>query len=149
MKIQKIEGFEVVGFSVRTRNEDEMNPSTAKISALWNKFYSDASLKLTTESQVYGVYTNYESDYTGPFDVVACSNMLTTETLKESTKISIRSGKYLTFSAKGEMPKAVMDLWTEIWNYFNSPDCVHSRTYTTDFEHYKDADEIEISIAIL
>lgn len=148
MKIQDIASIELVGFRVRTKNEDEMEPSTAKIGALWHKFYTQAAPQLANGSKVYGVYTNYESDFTGLFDVVACSDTLTLENLKDASKVTIQSGKYLVFSTQGKLPQAVTDLWGEIWRYFNSSDCPHTRAYTTDFEFYKSENEVEISIAI-
>ena len=148
MTILNVESIVAVGFRVRTKNEDEMQPSTAKIGELWNKFYSESAPKLNNKSKVYGVYTNYESDYTGLFDVIACSDTLTLEDLKNSTRVTIQPGKYLTFSAQGEIPQIVFGLWGQIWDYFNSKDCQHSRAYTTDFEYYKSPSEVEISIAI-
>ena len=148
MNTNEIDGFEVAGFVIRTTNADEMNPSTAKIGELWAKFYAEAISKLNEKSNVYGLYTNYESDFTGAFDVVACSDTLLPELLIDSTKFKVASGKYVTFSATGEMPKVVIDLWSEVWNYFGSESCPYERAYTTDFEHYKSANEVEISIAV-
>lgn len=148
MNISEIKGFEVTGFVIRTTNADEENPSTAKIGNLWSTFYANAAPKLDERSKVYGLYTHYESDFTGAFDVVACADTLSPEKLPDSVKFSIASGKYITFSATGEMPKVVIDLWREVWNYFSAENCPHERAYTTDFEFYKSADEIEISIAV-
>lgn len=148
MTILNVERIAAVGFRVRTKNDDEMQPSTAKIGALWNKFYAEAAPKLSAASKVYGVYTNYESDYTGLYDIVACSDTLMPEDLKDSSQVAIQPGKYLTFSAQGELPQIVVGLWTQVWEYFNSKDCQHSRAYTTDFEYYKSPNEVEISIAI-
>ncbi|MCR9816756.1 GyrI-like domain-containing protein [Vibrio parahaemolyticus] len=122
MKISEINGFEVTGFVIRTTNAGEVNPSTAKIGELWAKFYSNAAPKLNEKSKVFGIYTNYESDFT--------------------------SGKYVTFAASGEMPQAVIDLWGKVWSYFSSENCLYKRAYTTDFEYYKSAHEVEIFIAV-
>ncbi|MCD8521137.1 MAG: GyrI-like domain-containing protein [Saccharospirillaceae bacterium] len=148
MNISEINGFEVTGFVIRTTNADEANPSTAKIGNLWSAFYANAAPKLEERSRVYGLYTHYESDFTGAFDVVACADTLSPEQLPNSVKFIIPSGKYVTFSASGEMPNAVIDLWSEVWNYFGSENCPHERAYTTDFEYYKSANEIEIFIAV-
>lgn len=148
MNTIEVDSFDVTGLVVRTTNAEEMNPSTEKIGALWEEFYKTASSKLSNNSQVYGLYTNYESDSTGAFDVVACSDTLSPEELEGSVKFQISSGKYLKFSGKGEMPQVVIDLWGEVWEYFNSDSCLHTRAYTTDFEYYKNNNEVEISIAI-
>ncbi|PID42000.1 MAG: hypothetical protein CSB48_12065 [Proteobacteria bacterium] len=148
MKTQKIDGFEVTGIVVRTTNENEMNPSTSKIANLWETFYINASPKLSEEAKIYGIYTNYESDCTGAFDVIASSDMLQLEELTDSVKVKVQSGQYLVFTAKGEMPQVVIELWGKIWNYFNSKNCPHKRACTTDFEYYKSENEIEIYIAL-
>lgn len=148
MDINDLERTEVTGFFVRTTNAAEMNPETAKIGSLWERFYTNALPELTESSKVYGLYTNYESDVTGAYDVWACASNLPSELLKDSVQTKIEEGKYLTFSAKGQMPQVVIDLWGEVWNYFSSPNCPHSRAYTTDFEYYKSENEVEISIAL-
>jgi predicted transcriptional regulator YdeE len=148
MKVETIEAVKAYGFSVRTTNTDEIDPTKAKIGQLWQGFFDQAFPKLTPDSKVYGVYTNYESDFTGEFDVVACTNALTDQNLDALVETEIEAGKYLTFSAEGELPQAVIDLWGEVWAYFNAADCPHVRTYTTDFEFYKGETEVEISIAI-
>ncbi|KAA8678389.1 GyrI-like domain-containing protein [Vibrio gigantis] len=148
MKEQELEAVKAYGFAVRTNNNDEVDPAKAKIGQLWQGFFEQAFPKLTPDSKVYGVYTNYESDFTGDFDVIACTNVLTDTTIAQLIETKIEAGKYLTFSAEGELPQAVIDLWGEVWAYFNTADCPHVRTYTTDFEFYKGETEVEISIAI-
>lgn len=159
MNIQNITGFDVTGISVRTCNQDEMNPDTAKIGTLWQTFFTQIAPKLTDDAKVYGVYTHYESDHTGMFDVIAGAEIeidtLTPNELKDNkatvenvSSINIQSGKYLVFSATGEMPNVVITLWQEVWQYFADANCPHERAYTTDFEYYKSDNEIDIYIAI-
>ena len=142
MNIDKID---VMGKSVRTKNTDEMNPSTAKIGALWERFFADLAPKMSKSSRVFGLYTNYESDHTGAFDVVACSDVIDAQGLEE---FQINSGRYLIFNGTGEMPQTVIDLWGEVWSYFSSENCEHKRAFTTDFEFYKSEKEIEIYISV-
>lgn len=59
----------------------------------------------------------------------------------------IQSGKYLVFEQSGEIHKIVLELWNEIWNFFESSDI--KRAYTTDFEKYISHDRVEIYISIL
>ena len=44
-------------------NENEMNHSTARIANLWQRFYANVFSTLPKEEKIYGIYTNYESDY--------------------------------------------------------------------------------------
>lgn len=145
MNINEIDEIKVTGVSVRTNNSNEMNPSTAKIGALWEKFYADLGSKLRQNSRVFGLYTNYESDHTGDFDIVACSDSIESHGLEE---FQINQGKYLVFNGTGEMPKAVIDLWSKVWDYFSSENCSYKRTFSTDFELYKNEKEIEIYISV-
>ncbi|MBY0385545.1 GyrI-like domain-containing protein [bacterium] len=148
MKIEIVEPKIVFGLKTRTKNADEMNPSTAKIGGLWQNFFSQRGPLLKSNSKVYGVYTNYESDMNGSFDVYAGADSLEKSNLPNLETVSIQKGKYLVFSSKGGMPQAVITAWTEIWNYFSSPSCPHQRAYTTDFEFYKSDREVEVFIAI-
>ena len=59
------------GLSVRTTNQQELNPVTAKLGTLWLSFYQNIFSKLPAGSAAYGIYHNYESDAHGAFDVTA------------------------------------------------------------------------------
>jgi predicted transcriptional regulator YdeE len=136
----------VKGIRVRTKNADEMSPDTSKIMGLWQRFYADVAPRLGKEASVLGVYCNYESDFTGEFDVIAGSDMLESDVASDS--VTIQAGRYLIFEGKGSMPQAVIDTWSRIWEYFSSDNPEYTRAYTTDFELYKSDSEIQIFIAI-
>ncbi|MCO1333491.1 GyrI-like domain-containing protein [Microbulbifer sp. OS29] len=148
MGITEIEGFDLVGFCTRTKNANEADSSSAKIAPLWGRFSSEAAPQLRGNPQVYGVYTNYESDHTGFFDVYACSDMLSTDMSEDFKEVQVKPGKYLVFSANGDMPQIAIDLWGEIWSYFSAGDCPHQRAYTTDFEQYIGGNEVQIAISV-
>lgn len=135
----------LAGVCVRTCNADEMSESTAKLGKLWDEFYQTLGPKLSENAKVYGVYTNYESDENGAFDVFACSDVLDDDAFKQ---VQTQAGQYLVFSKQGDMPAAVIELWGEIWRYFSAQDCPYKRAFLTDFEYYKTPNEIEIYIGI-
>ncbi len=146
MQAVKIHGFTLAGYSVLTTNQDEMQPATAKIGELWTQFYSQQGKNLTEQTNVYGVYTDYESDFSGKYRVFAAADTLVTdETL---TPITIDSGLYYVFSAQGELPNTVIELWGHIWEYFSNEDTDHQRAYTADFEHFKSPTSVDIYIAL-
>ncbi|WP_227008954.1 GyrI-like domain-containing protein [Pseudoalteromonas prydzensis] len=147
MEVKQLASKTLTGLKVRTCNANEMNTGTAKIADLWQRFADKYTAELTKNSHVYGVYTNYESDVTGDFDVIACSDAQSTHA-RDAVKVTTTAGRYLVFTGEGEMPDAIIDLWGEIWQYFSSDDCRYTRTYTSDFEYYKNANEVEIAIAI-
>lgn len=144
MKVTEInEDITLYGFTIRTKNSNEMNSATAKIAPIWNKFFAEIAPTLKDTSKVYGLYSNYESDASGEFDLTSCTD----QKVNNSNIVTLKKGKYLVFSAKGVMPQVVIDTWGDIWNYFSN-DSEYKRSYLTDFELYKSGDEIEIYIGI-
>jgi predicted transcriptional regulator YdeE len=145
MEKVKVESFNVTGLKIRTSNSAEMDPNTAKIAKLWGDFCAIDIAQGNMESgEVYGVYSSYASDMNGEFDVLAG---LKHDKDERYENVTIESGEYLVFRAKGEMPKAVIDTWMEVWNYFNKDDA-EQRAYKTDFEKYVAMDEVEVYIGI-
>jgi len=138
----------VHGLSIRTDNETEMDANKGQISGLWQTFDNTVPVDYKKGERVYGIYTNYESDHTGKFTVYAAfdGNIFPAEA--ELKQISIKEGKYLVFSHKGEMPQIAIDAWTQVWNYFSTANVEHQRLYSTDFEYYPNGNEIEVHIGI-
>jgi len=142
-----LDEISIKGIAVRTKNADEMSPDTSKILGLWQRFYCDIAPTLSKEARIFGVYCNYESDFTGEFDVLAGSDMLKDDSADDVVMV-IKRGRYLVFEGKGDMPQVVIDTWSEIWEYFSSDNPEYARAYTTDFELYKSDSEVQIFIAI-
>ena len=136
----------IAGITVRTNNAAEFNPSTAKIAGLWGRFFSEGLFnklpdKLAT-SPVYGVYSGYESDYMGAFDVTAG-----VATTRPESQLALQPGEYLVFKGAGPMPQTVVQAWGVVWQYFqNNPEI--KRNYATDYEAYLGTDTVEIHIGI-
>ncbi|WP_298775313.1 GyrI-like domain-containing protein [uncultured Shewanella sp.] len=156
MRIENIDAFNLVGMKVRTKNLLELTPATAKVAPLWDEFHRICGSLISTSTKLYGAYTAYESDVSGEFDLVVSADGLSLETLQtvlnlteySHQSVNIEAGKYLIFSAKGKMPQTIIQLWGEVWRYFNAYDCEHVRLYKTDFECYKSETEVEIAIGI-
>jgi predicted transcriptional regulator YdeE len=136
----------IAGISTRTTNAAEVNPVTGKIASLWARFFSeglfDSLPARLTDSPVYGVYSGYESDYSGAFDVTAG-----VATSKPDGQLVLQAGEYLVFSATGSMPQTVLQTWGLVWQYFQSNPNVQ-RCYMTDFEAYPGTDKVEIHIGV-
>lgn len=141
-----IQPIPIAGISVRTTNAAEFNPATGKIAGLWGRFFSEGLFdKLPNklaESPIYGVYSNYESDYMGAFDVTAG-----VATSKPQGPLTLQAGEYLVFSATGPMPQTVLQTWGLVWQYFQTNPSVQ-RSYATDFEAYLGADKVAIHIGV-
>lgn len=155
----QVPAFDVVGVSVRTRNSDESDPATARIGGLWDRFFSQSwERNLPAAGQdglIYGVYSAYESEQHGAFDVTAgvpCrpagDGSGAGNTSDAVRVVPIQAGNYLVFRGQGPMPQMVIDTWGEIWRYFADNPHVQRR-FGTDFEAYSGPDQVAIHIGIL
>ena len=139
------------GLTVRTTNQQELNPVTAKLGTLWLSFYQNIFSKLPAGSAAYGIYHNYESDAHGAFNVTAScekdKEIASAENL-DLTVVTIPAGKYVVFSEQGTMPIAVIAAWQKAWAYFNDPSCEHTRLYNVDFEHYVSQSQVDVYIGV-
>ncbi len=133
MKKIIIEGFEVIGISVRTTNE---NGQAAKdIRGLWNKFMTEGILQKIpnkVDDTIYSIYTDYESDHTKPYTtILGCKVKNTTSIPDGMITKRLEGGSYAKFVSKGNLTKgAVYEEWTKIWK------TNLDRLYSADFEIY-------------
>ncbi|HVL43875.1 MAG TPA: GyrI-like domain-containing protein [Acidovorax sp.] len=144
--------FHVTGLTVRTRNRDESNPATARIGGLWDRFFSESwEGKLPgrgEDGHLFGVYSGYESDAHGAFDVTAgVAVPPPVAPLAGAVQVAVEAGDYLVFHGHGTMPQRVMDAWGDVWRYFASNPQV-PRRFGTDFERYAGPDRVAIHIGI-
>src|SRR5690606_41145249 len=68
MSREHIERFYVIGIAVKTCNTD--GSATQDIPALWAKFAGerlDSTIPNRIDDAVYGIYTDYESDFQHPY----------------------------------------------------------------------------------
>lgn len=151
MKTETLESFYVIGIKVRTTNENEQ--AAKDIVALWNTFMSEQVLdKIPNKisSEIFSIYTNYESDYTKPYDtILGCKVSSIDEVPNGMLAHTIKASTYKKSIAKGDLSKNVVyNKWLEIWN------SKVDRLYTSDFEIYGEAAsnpenaEVPIFIAI-
>ncbi|MFW5442697.1 MAG: GyrI-like domain-containing protein [Methylococcaceae bacterium] len=151
MDIVEIDEKAIFGISIRTTNANEMNPETAKIGKIWQKFDSEVDVDYQGGERVYGVYYNYELDANGEFDVLAgCEKV--SNSLDE---VVIQKGKYLVFNGKAKTPddnariQAVIETWSKVWEYFLNEGSEYKRAYKTDFEHYKNQSDVDIYVSVV
>lgn len=140
--MKHVDSFTVTGLAVRTQNSDEFNQETARLPNLWQRFYATNPIPNTT---IFGVYSNYESDVNGLYNVtVGNSNNNQSD---ELSAVKINSGNYLIFQGKGSMPQTVIETWKRAWDYF-AVESPYQRCFMTDFEEYKNSDEVAIYIGV-
>ena len=137
--------FKVIGISVRTNN----NVGGKDIENLWGKFMGEdifEKIPNKTSYDVYGIYTDYESDHTGNYTAIVGCHVSSLEEIPENmVGITIPASNYEIFTAKGKTPECVYGKWTDIWE-----DKALERTYSTDFEVYgtKSQNPIEAEVDI-
>ncbi|WP_455207318.1 GyrI-like domain-containing protein [Kaarinaea lacus] len=144
----------VVGIKTATSNTLEADPQTARIPALWQRFFSESideqiSNKLD-EGILFGVYTGYDNEQRGHYSLIAGREVSAIDIVPEGlVSIVIPQGHYLVFSEAGEMPAVIYSVWQTIWQYF-SDSVEYVREYTTDFELYSNdnSSRVEVYIAI-
>lgn len=150
----KLNSIKAAGISARTNNADESDPGKSQIMPLYRKFFEeDIESKIpgvVNDEFFMGVYTDYESDYNGDYTLIICKEVADYDNIPEEFhKKEIEEGKYLRFSAEGEMPGVVFEAWKYIWEYFSN-NSQYERAYNTDFEKYSKLrhDKVEIFISI-
>lgn len=145
----EVQPFRVSGLRVRTLNSAEQQAATARIGPMWQRFFveglADKIANKTPDSKVYGVYTRYESDASGAFDVMA--GVAVSDAAPGYETIEVQGGQYLVFDAKGPLPGSVIEAWGRVWAYFDGHPEV-KRRFATDFEAYTGPDTVSVYIGI-
>ena len=140
--VKQVESFIVTGFSVTTQNKDEFNDKTAKLPGLWQQFYTS---ELAANANIFGVYSNYDSDANGFYTVTAGVGSSDAQT--ELSTVTIQAGNYLVFQGTGPMPAVVVETWKRVWEFFET-NTEYQRNFISDFEAYNGPDQVAIYIGL-
>ncbi|SER10299.1 GyrI-like domain-containing protein [Pedobacter rhizosphaerae] len=126
--------LKIIGISVETTNQN--NQAAIDLGQLWGRFYSEEifhKIPNKESEEVYAVYTDYESDFTGRYTTIIGQRVSTLADIPDGlTGKEINNNKLTKYTAKGEMPGAVIATWKEIWEN----DQTLNRAYEADFEVY-------------
>ncbi|SFA77588.1 GyrI-like domain-containing protein [Algoriphagus aquimarinus] len=144
--------FKFIGIAVRTSNSS--GKAAEDLGALWGRFFEEqigTKISGKVSEDIYAIYTDYESDYTGKYTCMIGYQVDTLEKLGVGlVSKEFAGGKHIKFVAKGKMPEAVVTTWQEIW----AKDSELDRKYTADFEVYGskcqqgENSEVDIFIAV-
>ncbi len=150
--MENIEGFNIIGISVRTTNEG--GKAAKDLGNLWSRFFAEnipAKITNIMSNEMYAIYTDYENDYMGEYTTLVGFKVSSLDDVPEGlTGRAFEGGSFKKFVAKGEMPDSVVNEWQKIW----SADKELNRAYTYDYEVYGDKSqkgkdsEIDIYIAV-
>lgn len=127
------EGFIIAGISVRTHNAD--NKAAEDLGKLFSCFFSEQIMTQIPDKatdEVYCLYTDYESDFTGEYTAILGCKVSSVRNLPEGIVYKeIPAGKYHRYQSQGEVHQAVGRTWNHIWNSPGIP-----RAYLADFDVY-------------
>lgn len=148
---RKMPELTVVGVSRRTCNAD--GRSIQDIPAVWRDFLTRnaaAQIKNRTIPPVmYAVYSDYEKDWTKEYAFLIGCGVTRAPSVPEGLEVRrIPAQTYAHFTAKGEMPQSLLEIWSSVW-LSDLP-----RIYTYDFEVYDQRftrptdKEIDVYIAV-
>jgi len=137
------------GLGARTSNAAEMDPSTARIAGLWQRFLAEAHGKALPARLPYGVYSDYESDVNGPYTLTVGVRVGEDEPVDGAlAQVRAPAATYLVFEGRGEMPALVFRLWQEVWDHFAADRTDYRRAYGVDFEEHRAPDEVAIHVSV-
>src|SRR5699024_711199 len=149
-KKETLKPFKIIGISIETTNESEK--AMEDIGQLWDRFYSEdipAEIPAKADSDIYAVYTDYETDYLGKYRIILGCRVTSLDRVPEGFEArAFNGGMYLKYNAKGKIPDAVARQWQEIWDQDDNL----NRAYTADFEVYgeksQNPEDAEVGIYI-
>ncbi len=140
-EIVTLDPFKIIGLKARTSNENELNPSTAKIGSLVQQYWQEQIPEKIYGRKNLGVvissYSNYENDFNGAYDYLIGEEVWDDEKPIEGlSSLIIQGGSYVKFTSDpGPMPDVVIKMWQAIWK-MSSVELGGTRAYKTDFELY-------------
>ena len=142
----------VVGLATRTTNAAESDPALGKIPKLWGRFRNENWFDRLKHSGAFGppvgVYSAYESDDTGSYQILVGREVPTPASPAPPLQlVSLPEARYLVFRRSGSLPQMVIAGWQDVWAYFAGKDAA-ARAYSFDFEIYPNATNVEIWVAV-
>lgn len=149
MNSETIYSFSIIGIAMRTTNENSQ--SAKDIETIWTRFWNEhigEKIDEKVSDDIYAVYKDYETDYTGAYTVVIGYRVASLQQIPAGfVGLTIKTGPYKKFISQGKMPEAVYNTWLEIWGSKTL-----QRAYKTDFtvhgKKYYDGENAEVETFI-
>jgi predicted transcriptional regulator YdeE len=139
MTIQQHPEFYVVGVAARTKNANEMN-GKGKIGEVWQRLLRQnlvAKIPNKLGTDLFAVYTDYETDHTGDYTYLLGVPVSSAEDLPPGLTVThLPARRYAVFTSKrGSIKQVVPEVWQRIWA-MSSDELGGTRAYQADYEVY-------------
>jgi predicted transcriptional regulator YdeE len=132
MAIATLEAFHVIGVFVRTTNIN--NKALKDIGELFGNFVGQNILEKIPNKiseDIYCVYTDYESDFNGPYTtIIGCKVSSLEDVPTGLIGKTIPESKYQVYRSTGKLSISLAKTWEGIWN------TDLNRLYSADFDIY-------------
>jgi predicted transcriptional regulator YdeE len=129
----------LIGATLRTSNA-----RGAEIGAFWGRLFSEGHFERIpnkASDDIYGVYTDYESDHLGEYTLFVGSPVTSVDDVPEGmSTLTIAPGRYARFVLPDATPTSIVAVWTQIWDSALEP----RRAYVADFDRTYRADDGEM-----
>lgn len=133
--------IKLVGISLRTNNNTEINWQTGKIFPCVQRYFQQALYEKIPQrakpGTTYCVYTNYESDHTGDYTYFIGEAVDSFDNVPHDLEtLVIPTQNYIKFTnGPKAMPEVVREPWLAIWQ-MSPKELGGTRRYAADFEVY-------------
>ncbi len=132
MKTTELDAFHIIGISVRTTNVN--NKALKDIGELFGYFAGQNILEKIPNKMaedIYCVYTDYESDYKGPYTTIIGCKVNSLEDIPNGfIGKTIPHSKYQAYKSTGKLSVSLAKTWEGIWK------AGLNRRYSADFDIY-------------
>lgn len=128
-----------IAAGIKTRISNSDPKMTKKIGAMWQTFFGPQGYQAIPGKigeSTFGLYTNYENEAAGAYDLWVCCEVNSAEHLpKNIQSVNIEAGKYAEFVVFGDSQKAVGQFWQQLWAM------PLNRKFASDFEEYRGGED--------
>ena len=129
--LECIPAFDIIGISTIVSNNET---ASEDINALWQRFFEEQTahrIEHRVDDVIYAVYSDYQGDHTKPYRfTIGYKVAANAAHVQGLDHVQVQEADYAMMSAAGEQPKALVDVWTAIWQ------SDLDRCFSTDFEVY-------------
>src|SRR5262245_13715393 len=108
--IERDTALTIVGIGART----SLATAAKDIPALWQRFFTEALPVLAPKNDqaIYAVYCDYQSNWQGEYTMIL--GVERRAPVPEMRSVSLPSGSYARFHAKGDPAQVVWSTWSDI-----------------------------------